>query len=422
MKGTTMKDQNSTIPSKEQSKKNSDHHTLKWLIFVMLFGFISIYSFFIKDLTVVVAKGKIVSQNYDKIIEHPKGGFVAKLYVKEGEFVKKDTPLIVLDHTETDKQLQTAINEYDEYFIKKVRYEAEAKLSRTVDFQDIKNKFMDKSRADALIAKERKLFETEKKLLKAKIRSIKDQNHALEEKIQGLQQVVLSDHHQLQSYKEELAKYKKLYKKNMVSQLVIFDLERKINKFEASIAKAQSQIDEASKKIQANNSLIKFYKLEYIHRAQEEVKKIGIKLVALRSKIEALRHINELAILKAPEDGIVMDMRVHAIGEVVDPHQPIMTIASTQFVMVEAYIQPIDIDKVQIGQKASILFPTYAVHSHVPIEGKIVYISPDVLPKKNLYKILVEITGKGMETIKKNNMHIVPGLQPAVVYINTYKH
>ncbi|WP_411376684.1 HlyD family efflux transporter periplasmic adaptor subunit [Desulfurobacterium thermolithotrophum] len=167
---------------------------------------------------------------------------------------------------------------------------------------------------------------------------------------------------------------------------------------------------------------MKFYKLEYIHHAQKEIKKIDIKLVALQNKIQTLRHINELAILKAPVDGIVMDMHVHAAGEVVAPHQPIMTIASTQFVMVEAYIQPIDIDKVHIGQKASVLFPTYAVHSHVPIEGEIVYVSPDMLPKKNLYKILVKITGKGMETIKKNNMHIVPGLQPAVVYINTNKH
>ncbi|WP_163329017.1 biotin/lipoyl-binding protein [Desulfurobacterium thermolithotrophum] len=223
-----MKDQNTTSQPKEQQKKNNDHHTLKWLIFVMLFGFIIIYFFFIKDVTVVVAKGKIVSQNYDKIVEHPKGGFVTNIYVKEGDFVKKGTPLVVLDHTETDKQLQTAINEYDEYLVKKARYEAEAKFSQTVDFQSIKNKLMDKSKADALIAKERKLFETEKQLLKTKIRSLKDQNSALEDKIKGLQQVILSNQRQLQSYEQELSKYRKLYEKNMVSQLVIFDLERKI--------------------------------------------------------------------------------------------------------------------------------------------------------------------------------------------------
>ena len=120
-----------------------------------------------------------------------------------------------------------------------------------------------------------------------------------------------------------------------------------------------------------------------------------------------------------------MDMKVHSSGELISPHKQILTIVpKNNSYIVEAMISPLDIDKVHINQKAEIMVASYVDPAAKPIEGKVIYVSPDIIKspdgKKEYYKVLIEITPKGLQAIKENNFIIKPGM-PVTVYIKAGK-
>ncbi|HFU75118.1 MAG TPA: HlyD family efflux transporter periplasmic adaptor subunit [Arcobacter sp.] len=410
-----------TIIEQNDDKGLSKKILLLWLFIMMVIGFILIYVFVLKNITDVVVKGHVISKNYNKIIKSPNGGFVTKLNVEQGDFVKKGEPLVFIDNKPILQRLQRTMYKYDQLLFKQMRYQTEADNNDNISFIKIKNQLMINQHFDLFKQQSEKLFQTQKDTLKIKILSLIEKNNSLTADNIGLQHFINLKSNELALDQQELSKYKLLYKKKMVNQIVIFNLKRKMKKTLSNIDIQKANLDSNLKKIQVNNYSIKLAKLQYLMNAQKEVKKISIELSHLKSEIKILKHMKDLSILKAPEDGIVMDMHIHSVGEVITPFKPILTIATKQFIAVEAYVFPNDIDKIHLNQITSILFPTYVAHSHVPIEGKITYISPDLVhkngSKENYYKIVVTTTKNGMKTIKENNLQIFPGLQSATVYI-----
>lgn len=408
----------------DSNNKISKGFSLLLIFIVMIAGLILVYIFVLKDVTSVVAKGIVISQNYNKILKFPSGGFITHLNVKQGDKVYKGEPLVVIDHKKEDRKLKSTIYEYDEYLLRQARLTSQVHgLNNLIN---IKQPFVSIPELELLKKQSQEILSAKANLLKIKIKLLNDSNHILIAQNKGLRRVISSTKSELAITKQELRKYKVLYKKRMVNEIVIFNLQRKIKSLNAILALKTSALDVNNKNIKINLNKIEYAKLNYTYNANKELKTVDIKLVQLKNQIHILKHLIALSILKAPQSGIVMNMKVHSIGEVVTPFKPVLTIATTQFVTIEAFIFPRDRTKVHLNQSVSVLFPTFVVHSHVPIAGKITYISPDLVKRKgsneNYYKIMVTITKQGMKTIKSNNFTILPGMQSATVYIGEDKH
>lgn len=403
--------------------RSSKGFSLLLLFIAMIVGLIIIYIFVLKNVTDVVAKGIVISKNYNKILRYPSGGFITHLNVHQGDTVYKNEPLVVIDHKKETQKLQSAVYEYDEYLFKKARLTAKARNSATL--AKIDNPLEPISGLRLLKNQSQKILTSQADILKIKIKLLNENNHLLMTQNDGLRHLMASIKTELSVTTKELRKYKALYKKRMINEIVLFNLQRKIQLLQGTLALKTSALHVNDKKIKININKIKYAKLAYMNDADKQLKTVDIKLAQLRSRIRILKHMISLSILKAPQSGIIMDMQVHSAGEVVTPFKPVLTIATKQFVTIEAFIYPKDITKVHLDQPVSVLFPTFAVHSHVAIEGKISYISPDVVKREgsdeNYYKIIVTITNRGMKTIKSNNFKILPGLQSATVYISEDK-
>ncbi len=124
-------------------------------------------------------------------------------------------------------------------------------------------------------------------------------------------------------------------------------------------------------------------------------------------------------IIIAPSEGVITNLKVHSPKEVIKPHDTIMYIVpKTNKYFIEAMINPTDIDKVHVGQLATVNFPSYVDPAAKPIEAKVIYISADIIktPKNQFYKAKLIFTKKGLKAIKENNFKIIPGM-PVVVFI-----
>jgi len=407
------------------SGKEKNPHTLGWITIIVIFGLLGLWAVLAQIETTVQTGGKVISMGYRKLIQHPKGGLVTHLYVKEGDKVKKGQVLMRLDDVEVDSRLQSNIDQYDQLLMEQARLEAESHLSPHVDFNASLAHLIHPQKGETLLQRQKALFNSNLRQLRIKQELLRNRNNILKEQNRGLEAKIASDRRQLDSFRQELAKWQKLYEKNMTDELKLLDLKRKIESIEAEIAQSQSKIRENEATMQSNKQQIQLVENEYVNKARKRLQEITMKLDSLREQIRGLQNTKQRLEITAPGAGTIVDMKIHSDGEVIPPQKSIAFIVpENKKLLLELFIKPTDIDKVHVGQMTDIKFPSYVDPAAKPIEGKITYVSADVISspdgKHSYYKALTEITPKGMKAIKENGFQIIPGM-PVSAYIKAGK-
>ena len=404
---------------------NKNPHTLGWITIFLIFGLLGVWAALAQIETTVQAGGKVISKGYRKLIQHPHGGLVTHLYIKEGDKVKKGQVLMRLDDVEIDSRLQSNIDQYDQLTMEKARLEAEAQLRPRVDFNTSIAKLVRKERGSALLQRQKALFDSNRQQLRIKQELLQNRNEVLQEENKGLEEKIASDRRQLESFKKELAKWQRLYDRNMTDELKLLDRKRKIESIKAEIAQAQSKIRENEATMRSNQNQMKLEENDYVNRARKRLQEVTMKLNSLREQIRGLKNTEKRMQITAPGAGTIVDMKIHSAGEVIPPQKPIAFIVpQSKKLLLELFIKPTDIDKVHVGQAADIKFPSYVDPSAKPIEGKLTYVSADTIVspdgRHSYYKALAEITPKGMKAIEENGFQIIPGM-PVSAFIKAGK-
>jgi epimerase transport system membrane fusion protein len=163
--------------------------------------------------------------------------------------------------------------------------------------------------------------------------------------------------------------------------------------------------------------LQKDFRTEVVNQLSE----VRTELFDLRERERALMDRVERTVVRAPESGMVLGMKVHTVGGVVRAGEPILDIVpSTSDLVVEAQVSPIDIDRVSTGKLADIRFSAFKSATTPVIEGRVAHVSADRLTNEETgmpyYLARIELTEKGRQLL--GDLVLVPGM-PAEVLINT---
>ncbi|BCD60708.1 MULTISPECIES: HlyD family type I secretion periplasmic adaptor subunit [unclassified Nitratiruptor] len=396
-------------------KLTHKHVSLFGLIIIFLiFGLFGLWAALAKIDLSVNAPGEVIVQSYKKTVMHPKGGIVSKIEVHEGDAVQKNQTLIQLDTNQLTSRLQEAKSNYEHLLAQKARIEAELHNKKDIEFPNDISEDIKKA--------ERTIFQNRRTNLQNRLDDLKYQIKELKEAIQSYQTSLQYKQKLLDSYRQELQKWQNLFKEGLVDELKIYDLKRKINQVQGEIEALQSQIQQKKATIEELQNKMKLTISEYRKELLDTLKKDEMQLASLKSKIAIYKDELEKSSIKAPGNGVVVDMQVHSPGEVILPNRPILYIVpKNEKLIVEAKISPMDIDKVHVGQKAEIHFASYVDPSAKPVYGKVIYVSADVIkdprdPRIQYYKALIEITPEGMRAIRENGFKVVPGM-PVTVFI-----
>ncbi|BAF71300.1 HlyD family type I secretion periplasmic adaptor subunit [Sulfurovum sp. NBC37-1] len=392
---------------------------------LLIFGLFGIWSVFADIATTITANGKVITDTYNKIITHPKGGIVKKIFVHEGDVVKKGDKLLEIDSTDYLSKLDAAISQYDAALFTICRLKAEASFLKELNCDALEKKLLNPEEYQELKSDAISLFHSEMESLKSKITLLKSKNKILTEQNVGLKKHIESNKKLLSSYELELKKWKKLLKQNAVDEQKSIETERKIEQIHQQIESLESTIRENIASIDANKKQMDLEKNTFKNNALSNLGKLKLENKLTKTQIMSYENGIDNSIIKSPGEGRVTDMKIHASGEVVAPQKPIMSIVPLkQKLKIEAFVLPTDIEKIHVGQQTEISFPSFVDPSAIPIAGKISYISADsIVPegmKEPFYRILVKFTPEGEKAIKKNNFLILPGM-PTAVFVKTGK-
>jgi len=204
----------------------------------------------------------------------------------------------------------------------------------------------------------------------ADLNSIRGQLGALQDENDALKQ-------QLPSAEEQLQDQKALYNKGYGRKPQLFELERAVTKMKGDIA------------------------------ANED------RLWSLREQKQKAQAKIERNVVIAPQDGTVMNLRIHTLGGVIPPGGAIFDLVPVHDELVlEVKVQPIDIDEVRPGLPATVRFVAYKQRTTPTVEGKVTRVSADAVTDERTgipyFLATVEVTADQLAQVPQVKLY--PGM------------
>ena len=204
----------------------------------------------------VIAPGTIVVESSVKKVQHPTGGVVGEILVKEGDEVEVGQIVLRLDDTVTKATLGVVRSQLDELLAREARLLAERDDAHVIVFPAQLTSGHEDASAATAVAGERRLFESRRSARTGQRSQLRERVAQTNEEIRGLTAQQEAKESELQLIAKELAGVAELYQKNLVSISRFTQLQRDQTRIQgergqliADIARARGKISETELQI-----------------------------------------------------------------------------------------------------------------------------------------------------------------------------
>jgi len=395
-------------------------------LFALLFGGFGVWASTTELSGAVIAPGSVVVESNVKKVQHPTGGVVGEIFIKEGDAVEESQILIRLDDTVTRATLGVVQTQLDELLAREARLKAERDGAATIVFPDELLKRRNETGPASAIAGEEKLFESRRSARDGQRSQLRERIAQSNQEIKGLSAQQSGKEVEVDLINKELAGVTELWEKNLVSISRITTLQRdkarlegERGQFIAEIARARGKISETELQI---IQLDQDFRTEVLKDLREAQGKIGELKERRTAAEDQLKRVD----IRAPQSGTVLQLSVHTVGGVITQGETIMQIVPrADQLVVEAKVAPQDIDQLTLGAKAAVRVMAGNQRTMPELTGELVRISPDLTrdppagnqPGQSYYA--VRITLPDEEIRRLASFKLVPGM-PTEAFIQTY--
>jgi HlyD family secretion protein len=368
----------------------------------------------------LIAPGQIVVDSNVKKVQHPTGGIVGEVRVRDGDSVKEGDIVVRLDDTVTRANLAIVTRGLNELTARKARLEAERDGQTELVFPKMLTASADPEVRNIMDA-ERKLFELRHTSRAGQKSQLKQRIGQLDEEILGHTAQRNAKAKEVELINRELAGVRDLYSKNLIQLNRLTQLEREATRLEgerglliATTAQAKGKISELELQIiQIDQELSS----EVAKEMRDVDAKIGEFIERKVTAEDQLRRID----IRSPQSGTVFQSAVHTIGGVISAGDAIMLIVpAADNLTVEAKVNPQDINQLQIGQKAILRFTAFNQQTTPEIDGTVSRISADITTDQRTgvgyYTIRIALPPE--QVARLGDVKLVPGM-PVEAFIQT---
>ena len=161
----------------------------------------------------VIAPGTIVVESNVKKVQHPTGGVVGEILVKEGAEVEAGQIVLRLDDTVTRATLGVVRSQLDELLAREARLLAEREDADAIVFPAQLTNGRQEASATTAVAGEQKLFESRRSARTGQRSQLRERVAQTNEEIRGLSAQQAAKEAELELIKKELTGVAELYQK-----------------------------------------------------------------------------------------------------------------------------------------------------------------------------------------------------------------
>ncbi|MFY9838528.1 MAG: HlyD family type I secretion periplasmic adaptor subunit [Xanthobacteraceae bacterium] len=369
----------------------------------------------------LIAQGSIVVDSNVKKVQHPTGGVVGELFVRDGDHVKAGDVLLRLDETVTRANLAIVTKGLTELYARKARLAAERDGADSVAVPpELAGHLNDPDVKDAL-ASERKLFELRRQDRLGQKQQLRERIAQLQEQITGLASQQDAKDKGIALVEQELQGVRDLWQKNLVQLSRLTSLQREEAQLQGERGQLVAQVAEAKGKIAEIQLQIIQVDEDLSSDVAKELRDIDSKIGEfVERKVTAEDQLKRTDI-RAPQDGIVFQSTANTVGGVITAGDPIMLIVpESDNLMVEVKVDPKDIDQVQFGQPVVLRFTSFNVRTTPELNGTVSRIAADTTTDQRTGQsyYLVRISMTADEIKRLGDVKLTPGM-PVEAFIET---
>jgi HlyD family secretion protein len=383
------------------------------IVCVVLVGGIAVLAATIELSGAVIASGSLVVDSNVKKIQHPWGGIVAEVKVRDGDAVKAGDILLRLDRTIPQANLAAVTKGIIELRAREARLDAERDDAPAVEFAPELLNAMSKPDVAKVVRGEQKLYELRRIAREGQKSQLRERISQLENEIRGLLIQATTKEKEILLIRRELEAVRELWSKSLIGLNRLTALERESERLKgeqgqlmASTAQAQGKISEAQLQIiQIDQNLRS--------EVAKEVADIRAKLAELVEKQVTVEDQLRRVEIRSPQDGYVHQLAVHTVGGVVKDGEPLMLIVPHQDdLTLEARVAPQDIDQVKVGQSASLRFAAFNQRTTPEVDGVVAFVSPDAIQDQRTggYYYMTRIAIPERERARLGEFKLLPGM------------
>lgn len=369
----------------------------------------------------VVAQGQLVVDSNVKKVQHPTGGVVGEILVRDGSRVNTGDVLVRLDETVTRANLAIVVKSLDELAARLARLETERDDKEELEFPESLLSRQADPDVSRIIFSEQKLFELRKSARQGQKGQLKEKLAQLHEEIVGLTGQAESKKKESEFVGRELDGIRELWKKQFTTISRLMALERDAEKVNGERNQLISAAAQTRGKIAETELQLIQVDQDLRSEVAKELREIQGKTAELVERRVAAEDQLKRIDIRAPQDGIVHELSVHTVGGVISPSEQLMLVVpGGDELTVEVKVSPRDIDQLRVGQTALLRIESFNLRTTPELNGIVSVISADIAqdPKTQATYYLVRISMSAKEIDRLKGLRLVPGM-PVEAFIQT---
>ncbi|MDQ1901618.1 HlyD family type I secretion periplasmic adaptor subunit [Paracoccus sp. WLY502] len=350
----------------------------------------------------VVAPGVLAVESNVRTVQHLEGGIVQEILVQEGDTVEAGDILIRLGSTHPTATLNEMQAQYFEARATEARLIAERDGLDRIDFPaELRDKVGDQAVQSAMAGQE-SIFASRRSLLRDRLDILERTQSALTNEVKGLEGQIGSAERQLALIEEELATASSLLDRGLTEAPRVLALRRTQAELEGTISQHRAAIGVAQQR--SEEALLRMAELRtsMANEVEEQLREMRTRAYELGQRLAAAQDVLDRTTIRSPIAGTVVGLGVHTVGGVIGAGQPLLDVVPlNDKLVVQATIDPLDIDQVTEGLPATIWLSALNRRTQTGIEGRVQTVSADRLtdPRTGLpyYLARVEMEAAAVE-------------------------
>lgn len=387
-------------------------------IFFIIFGLFGVWSALAPLDGAAFAPGTVTVKSYNKVVQHLEGGIVAEILVRDGDAVEAGQPLLTLEDTQAKASLEIVNSQYVALRMREARLISERDGASKVEYPTALA--LSTANAAQEVEAQNQLFEARRDSNQGRIQILKQRVSQLQNQVRGMEALQATKEALAKSFAEELADTQQLLDQGFSEKTRLREAERSFASFSGEAAELTANIAAARVQIGETELQILQQESDFHNEVVSELSEVQTALNDVSERLTALRDVLSRTTVTAPDAGIVNGMQVHTEGGVISPASPIAEIVpGNDELVIQASVNPIDIDRVSEGQEARIRFSTFG--SRAPtFMGTLISLSADAMTDEStgapFYLARIELNADSRDEL--GDLVLLPGM-PAEVFINT---
>ncbi|MBL0720277.1 HlyD family type I secretion periplasmic adaptor subunit [Piscinibacter sp. Jin2] len=354
-----------------------------------------------------------------KPVQHPQGGRVREVRVREGQQVQEGELLMRLGDAVARAHHEASRQRYFSLRAAEGRLLAEQAGSERISFHpDLAPVAQEDPQIQQHLLTQQQLFASRRTALASAISAMQESIRGQEEQIRSLELMAGSRKTQMDLLARELQGVRNLVAEGYAPANRQMELERaqaeltvSSNELLASQAQARSTIQEFRQRIEAQRAE---YRKEVQTQLAEVQREVQAEVERFKAVAEDLRYTD----IKAPVSGQVVGLTVHSPGAVVGAGQKIMDIVpGDEALVLEAQVPQHVIDRIAPGKLVDVRFSAFAHAPQLVAEGRLDSLSRDILidevTRLPYYLARISLTEAGLKTLGRHQLQ--PGMGAEVL-------